>query len=804
MNRPLVKVVIGWLMGVLCVVLTGSQWLLYACGFITVLVSGVIFITSKVRRSYLLLALTCMVSGFVYSVTMLQNVSELPVTLDEDLLVIGTIESKPIRDGDQLRFDLQLSQIRHQSQWVYTKERIRVVIKLTSFEQWKQSKQVRRGWVIQSPLQMERPPLPRNPGAFNYRDYLQQQSIFWVGKATGLHNLKRVGIENSLLTWIDRTHQLLSDQIESLYADIEVQGFMKGLLLGDRDDVPMEWEQQYQTLGLVHILSISGFHVSLLVATLFLMLRYVGITREKSAWLILSFLPFYVLLTGAEPPIVRAGIVSGMMCLAIAWRKEKDILSFLCLAAMIQLCFEPLLIFNPGFQLSYVVTAGLIVGTTPLAERFPYGYEWLRYTIAGASVAQAASFPLLVYYFHESSLFSLMANVVFAPFFSVVVLPIGYGSLLVSFFVLPIGAWLSQGLTWIIQASQSGVEWIQQFDGHLFSFAHPSWIWLLIYTLLMIGSWWAWVSVRYFHSKIPWVISCVWVCWIGLGIYGELEIYPHHEITMIDVGQGDAFFIRTKSGKSILIDGGGRLPYPQQEWQERRDPFDIGEDVVVPFLAYRGVNRIDLLVSTHGDADHIQGLGAVVRRFSVEKVIRNPLSTISKLEKDWIREVRERDIAIYTVPMGQVWEVEPGVSITFLYPDLGDKELYEGTSNNAGLVLLFTIDQKHILFTGDIEKHAEEKLLQAWNLPKIDIYKVAHHGSRTSSTEAFIHQIRPRYALVSAGEKNLYGHPSPEVIGRLQKVGTKVYRTDWMGAVTIRINEEEVQFSSMLQEKGRE
>ncbi|MDQ0416217.1 competence protein ComEC [Croceifilum oryzae] len=804
MNRPLVKVVMGWLMGVLCVELTGSQWLWYTCGFIVVLVSGVTFISSEVRGSYLLIALTWMVSGFIYSITMLQNVSELPINQGEDVHVTGTIESKPIRDGDQLRFDLQLSQIQHQSKWFHTKERIRVVIKMESFEQWKQSQQVQRGWVIQSRLHMERPVLPRNPGAFHYRDYLQQQSIFWIGKGTGLHILKQLGTESSLMTWIDQTHQLFADQISQIYTDTEVQGFMKGLLLGDRYDVPMEWEEQYQTLGLVHILSISGFHVSLLVGALFLLLQYVGVTREKSAWMILLFLPFYVLLTGAEPPIVRAGLVSGMMCLAIAWRKERDILSFLCLAAMIQLCLEPLLISNPGFQLSYAVTAALIVGTTPLAERFPYGYKWFRYTLAGACVAQAASFPLLVYYFHESSLFSLTANVLFAPFFSVVVLPIGYGSLLVSFFIFSVGAWCAQGLTWVIQLSQNGIEWVQQVGGHLFSFAHPNGIWLLVYLLLMVGSWWTWVSVRYIYSKIPWVISGVWICWIGFGVWGAFWPASHHEITMIDVGQGDAFFIRTKSGKTILIDGGGRLPYPQKEWQKRRNPFDVGEDVVVPFLTYQGVNQIDLLVSTHGDADHLEGLGAVVRRFPVETIIRNPLPTISKLEKEWVREVRGRDIPIQIAPMGQVWEIESGVSITFLYPDLRDESLYEGTSNNAGLVLLFTIDQKHILFTGDIEQHAEEKLLQSWNLPKIDIHKVAHHGSKTSSTEAFIHQIRPRYALVSVGEKNLYGHPSSEVIGRLQQAGTQIYRTDQMGAVTIRINQEGIQFSSMLQGKGSE
>lgn len=308
--------------------------------------------------------------------------------------------------------------------------------------------------------------------------------------------------------------------------------------------------------------------------------------------------------------------------------------------------------------------------------------------------------------------------------------------------------------------------------------------------------WFTCVGVRFIGSKLPWLIGGIWIIWIGAGIWGSQWFHKHHEITMIDVGQGDSFFIRTKSGKIILIDGGGTLPFPQKDWQKKRNPFDVGEDVVVPFLTYRGVKQIDLLISTHGDADHLQGLNAVIQRFPVGRIIRNPLPTISLLEKKWVQEARKRNIPLYIAPVGQVWEIESGVTVTFLYPNSQDDRTY-----HAGVVLLFTIDRKHILFTGDIEQNAEEKILKTWNLPKIDIYKVAHHGSKTSSTEDWIRKIQPRYALISVGEKNRYGHPSQEVIDRLQKIGTQIFRTDKLGAVTVRIDEDKMQFVSMFQRK---
>lgn len=201
MNRPLVQIAIGWLVGVMCFQLTGSQWFLYMCGIIVSVVIGVMIITKfNSWTPFVIVSLTTMVSGFLYSYVFLQNHSHLPIKQGDSVYVSGTIQSKPIRDGNQLRFDLQLFQIKHSNRLIRSNERIRVLIKLDSVEQWIEAQQVQRGWKIQARLDIENPPLPRNPGAFDYATYLQRQSIFWFGKGTGLQTLHHVGTEKSLIT----------------------------------------------------------------------------------------------------------------------------------------------------------------------------------------------------------------------------------------------------------------------------------------------------------------------------------------------------------------------------------------------------------------------------------------------------------------------------------------------------------------------------------------------------------------------------------------------------------------------------
>jgi competence protein ComEC len=256
-------------------------------------------------------------------------------------------------------------------------------------------------------------------------------------------------------------------------------------------------------------------------------------------------------------------------------------------------------------------------------------------------------------------------------------------------------------------------------------------------------------------------------------------------MTFLDVGQGDTMVLETAKGKVIVVDGGGKTGRKTEDWQRRRKEMDMGKQVVVPFLKYRGIKQIDLLVLTHGDGDHIGGVTSIVNRFPVKKVIRNPHPPKVGMEQKLINLLRQKDIPIYIAPLGSKWEVEKGISWYFLHPDQQDLLGDQRETNNDSVVFLMSIYQHQIMMTGDIEKQAEQRILSHYNLPTVPILKVAHHGSDTSTTQAWLKQLSPKDAIISVGRDNRYGHPSPKVLQRLRERKIRIWRTDQHGAVTI-------------------
>lgn len=260
-------------------------------------------------------------------------------------------------------------------------------------------------------------------------------------------------------------------------------------------------------------------------------------------------------------------------------------------------------------------------------------------------------------------------------------------------------------------------------------------------------------------------------------------------VTFLDVGQGDCIVIETDQGKTILIDGGGTPNFSKEEWQVHRKPFEVGRDVIVPFLKYRGIREIDTLIISHGDLDHIGGLQAVVSQFPVKRVIRNALRPQSKTEEELMALLIDRGATIVTVFNHDAHLIEEGITWQFLHPSDTEQSI-EGTSNHQSVVLLMSIYQHRLLFTGDIEKETEDQLLAQWQLPPVDVLKVAHHGSKTSTQAHWLAHIQPKEAIISCGRKNRYGHPSPIVIQRLQKYQARIWRTDQHGGITISFDKD--------------
>jgi competence protein ComEC len=261
---------------------------------------------------------------------------------------------------------------------------------------------------------------------------------------------------------------------------------------------------------------------------------------------------------------------------------------------------------------------------------------------------------------------------------------------------------------------------------------------------------------------------------------------------MIDVGQGDSILIHYPFGKgTYLIDTGGTIQFEEEEWKKPAKPYEVGRDVVVPFLKGKGLTQIDKLILTHGDSDHIGGTLAVLKDIKVKQILMPSVAEPSKSEINLIKEANKRGIQVVTVADGSSWEI--GKSIFYV---LSPEKNYQGERNSGSIAIIANIGGLNWFFGGDLDQAGEERIIKKYPNLQIDVLKAGHHGSKTSTSEIFINKIKPSIALISVGERNRYGHPHNEVLEQLSN--TTVYRTDYHGAVTYRFNQENGTFSPFI------
>lgn len=264
-------------------------------------------------------------------------------------------------------------------------------------------------------------------------------------------------------------------------------------------------------------------------------------------------------------------------------------------------------------------------------------------------------------------------------------------------------------------------------------------------------------------------------------------------VAVLDVGQGDAIYVRTPAGKRLLIDAGGTTRFHKEgdEWRSRKDPFEVGRDVVVPLLMRRGVHSLDMLFATHNDTDHIGGAKAVLRQVPVRRLFFNGTASDGEAAVDMFRAALERNVPVTPLSVGDTIIVDEETKIEVLHPAQSGGLRVERNQNGASLVLLMTMRGRTFLFTGDIGA-AEEKRIASGaaghsTAEPVDVLKVAHHGSKSATGDEWLRVWRPKAAVVSAGRNNRYGHPHPSVEERLMRHDAKLYRTDLDGEVQFRV-----------------
>jgi len=538
------------------------------------------------------------------------------------------------------------------------------------------------------------------------------------------------------------------------------QGLVRAMLLGDRAGLDAETLERFRASGTYHVLALSGAQVALVGALLLLGLRRLGVSPAVSGPLVAASLGIYAAFVGAEPPIVRAAIMAGVLLLGRSLELDGDALNLLGLAALVLLLRKPSEVGDPGFQLSFVATLGLVALTEPLRGFLPRVPARLSLALAGSLAAQLALAPLLVVHFHRLAPAALGLNLLAVPLSTAVLL---LGAALVTATAgwealgVPLGAaagvaaqalLLSGGLVDLVPGLDVRVPdpWPPVLAAHV-----------LGVLLLAIG--------RRVPGLLLSAVALAGLAWGGPRPGGDGRL----EVAVLDVGQGDAIVVRSPRGRYLLVDAGG----------SHDERFDVGEAVVGPFLWHRRVRELDALVLTHAHPDHVGGASRLARSVRVGMVWEGPAPAGERAYAELSSRLRSAGTSRLAARRGACFDWD-GVRIEVLGPPPPTRRPWR-TRNDDSLVLRLRFGAFRMLLTGDAEAAGEGALEPG----PLTVLKVAHHGSRTSTADDLLGAARPQLAVISVGERNPFGHPAPEVLDRLRRHGVGTFRTDRDGAVTI-------------------
>lgn len=613
--------------------------------------------------------------------------------------------------------------------------------------------------------EMVEPKRPQHPYSFNMKKYLKSKG------ATGIfeiHRLQYIDTKSSFHQKISVMRFHLKKHIEKTFPT-SLAPEAKALLIGLQDDVDDETTRAYQKLGITHLFAISGLHIAIFAFIIYEGLICLRIRQEIATILLIILLPIYAIVAGGAPSVWRAVTVLELIIIS-RYKRRLAIDDALAISFIGFVMIEPWVIYQVGFQLSYLATVSLIY-----SSRFLHSINswWLK-SFFITFVCQLIVYPLLLYHFYELSISSFIVNLFYVPLFSFLILPINIVLLILSFIPIP----LSNLFFTVYEPFRL---LITKFTFVLQSVPYQMWVPGKPSLFSMILAYVSVLMALYFidcRAKIRYIVLVLLIPVFLLHFKGKIN--PHLVISFVDVGQGDCIVIELPFRKKVyMIDTGGVLRFQQEEWKEGTR-YEVGRQVVVPYLKGKGISSIDTLILTHADSDHVEGAEEILKEIRVREIHVTPSSLKKPVMNDLMVEAKIQKVPIKEQMAGNAWR-DGEVFFQYLWPFDTD---YEG--NNDSLVLYVQHGHFHALFTGDLEKEGEQKLLSLYpTLSSIDLLKAGHHGSKTSSSEEFIRQLQPAITIFCAGENNRFGHPHIEVVERFQRMGLKTFTTGEVGTIEI-------------------
>ena len=575
-----------------------------------------------------------------------------------------------------------------------------------------------------------------NFNLFNYKRYLLSNKINYVVTASKITIIKKN--DNIFYT-------LKNNLLKRIASANKSKGYILAFLYADKSLIEKDVYTKYQKIGVSHLFAVSGMHVSLISIVLLKLLNKI---KERKRYIIVSiFLSIYLFLTNFTISMVRATFQFILFFINKSFKLNIDNSNLVILLFLILVIINPYNIYNIGFLFSFIISFTLIRCSKLIKGKF------IIKSLKTSLISFFSSMPVLINNFFEVNFLGIILNIIYIPFVSYILFPLSLVTV------------LFPSLDNILYMFISHFEKITDFFSNIkflsFSICKMNIFLIIMYYLIFI----------YILKRKKKLIYKIIIVIISLTFLINNGRIVNNEVSILDVGQGDSSLIRLKN-KNILIDTGGNINY------------DMSKNILIPYFKSVGIKKIDYLVLTHGDYDHMGEAINLVENFKVEKVIFN-CGPYNALENELIEVLDKKKIKYYTCIK------ELNIDNNKLH-FLQTKE-YDNENENSNVIYM-ELNGYKFMFMGDAGIEKEKDILEKYNLSNIDVLKVGHHGSKTSSSKEFINVINPKYIIISVGKNNSYGHPNKEVLENLEN--SKIYRTDLDGSIMLKIKNNELKIET--------
>lgn len=616
----------------------------------------------------------------------------------------------------------------------------------------------------------------RNPFEFDYNIYLRSKNISGTISIYKLNDISildtRTDFFNNVIFSIRKS---LNQVITELHT-METAALLKGLLLADRSDINFETKTQFINAGVVHILAVSGLHVGFIALIFFALFGRLNLYLRSI--LTMTGVLLFMFITGVPASVFRASVMAIIILVAFLSNRTTNIYNSLAIAALLILTINPSEVFNPGFQLSFSAVLSIAYFYPVISRgilKLGIRNNAVKYILLFAAVsisAQIGTLPFTLNYFGKFSLIAIFANLLVIPLTGVII-----GTAVITIILFPISIWAASVCASANNLFSYLLFTIVGFAGNLkyafIEIRHYSSFDSLIFFVLMFTGIFLLKYLSSAKAKMIFILLNLSIL-VLYSTFDNTELLAKNKLNvyMIDVGQGDSFLIKFPNDETALIDAG-----------DATAAFDNGERIILPLMNKLGINKIDYGFVSHIDADHYGGFVSLIEKDRVKKIFKPSLDSTSEKDLRFERFLKKKNIPIEYYSRR---EIKIGNALIFILSD----SLYESskyTSNNRSGILKIDYGKISFLFTGDLEKKGENYYQNKFkNFLDVDVLKIGHHGSKYGSSDQFLLTTSPEISLISCGIKNKFGHPSEEVMGRLNYLNSFICRTDEEGGVLLQ------------------